>query len=137
MAVQRRRRLGGDGYSIRRSRQTLQASAPAKRIVSQNSGSQATPHQYSGRRRVQDQSTPSGVTATIRQPSGYSPNLNLIERLWGHLKRKALSDLFFRTASRLLVAIHRAVTALNNAGNDFLRILFSTHFAPCRITRTA
>lgn len=64
----------------------------------------------------------------------YSPNLNLIERLWGHLKRKALSNLFFGTAGRLLVAIHRAVAALNNPGNDFLRILFSTHFAACRTT---
>ena len=33
------------------SRQTLQTSAPANSAVSQNSGSHATPHQYSGRRR--------------------------------------------------------------------------------------
>lgn len=58
----------------------------------------------------------------------YSPNLNLIERLWGHLKRKALANCFLRTTGCMLVAIHRAVQALNSTTNEFLRILFADHY---------
>jgi len=54
----------------------------------------------------------------------YSPNLNLIERVWGHLKRSALANVFHGTPGRLAVAIHRAVEGLNDNKNQMLRILF-------------
>jgi len=55
----------------------------------------------------------------------YSPNLNLIERLWGYLKRSALANIFYGTVSRLLVAIARAVRAFNDRRYSLLRILFA------------
>ncbi len=60
----------------------------------------------------------------------YSPNLNLIERVWGHLKRSALANVFHGTVGRLVVAIARAVRALNDHKNTMLRILFEDHRKP-------
>ncbi len=57
----------------------------------------------------------------------YSPNLNLIERVWGHLKRSALANVFHGTVGRLVVAIARAVRAFNDRANDMMRILFAAH----------
>lgn len=57
----------------------------------------------------------------------YSPNLNLIERLWGYLKRSALANVFHGTVGRLMVAISRAVRAFNDRRNHLLRILFADH----------
>lgn len=57
----------------------------------------------------------------------YSPNLNLIERVWGHLKRAALANVFFRTPGRLLVAIHRAVSAFNRRSNWFSKVHFGKY----------
>lgn len=57
----------------------------------------------------------------------YSPNLNLIERLWGYLKRSALANVFHGTVGRLLVAIARAVRAFNDRRSSLLRILFAQH----------
>lgn len=62
---------------------------------------------------------------TILWMPKYSPNLNLIERLWGHLKRSALANVFYGTVSRLLVAIARAVRAFNDRRNSLLKILFA------------
>jgi transposase len=55
----------------------------------------------------------------------YSPNLNLIERLWGYLKRSALANIFYGKVTRLLVAVARAVRAFNDRRNSLLRILFA------------
>lgn len=57
----------------------------------------------------------------------YSPNLNLIERVWGHLKRAALSNVFFRTTGRLLVAVHRAVSAFNRRSDWFSKLNFGKY----------
>lgn len=57
----------------------------------------------------------------------YSPNLNLIERIWGHLKRAALSNVFFRTPGRLLVAVHRAIEAFNRRHQWFSKIHFGKY----------
>ena len=57
----------------------------------------------------------------------YSPNLNLIERVWGHLKRAALANVFFRTPARLLVAIHRAIAAFNCRRGWFSKIHFGKY----------
>jgi transposase len=43
----------------------------------------------------------------------YCPSLNLIERLWGHLKRTALANVLFVTIDDLVRAFRRGVTRVN------------------------
>lgn len=45
----------------------------------------------------------------------YAPELNLIERYWGHLKAKAIHNYYFKTVESLRDAIHQAATALNRS----------------------
>lgn len=43
----------------------------------------------------------------------YSPSLNLIERLWGHLKRTVLANVLFATLAELVVAFRKGVRRLS------------------------
>ncbi len=43
----------------------------------------------------------------------YCPSLNLIERLWGHLKRTVLANVLFQTIDDLVAAFRRGVARLN------------------------
>ena len=43
----------------------------------------------------------------------YCPSLNLIERLWGHLKRTILANVLFRTIEDLVTAFRNGVTRIN------------------------
>ena len=43
----------------------------------------------------------------------YCPSLNLIERLWGHLKRTVLANVLFQTIDDLVAAFHRGVGHIN------------------------
>ena len=43
-------------------------------------------------------------------PPPYSPELNLIEGLWGYLKRSALNNYFFGDIDSLEAAVHEAFT---------------------------
>jgi transposase len=43
----------------------------------------------------------------------YSPSLNLIERLWGHLKRTVLANVLFQTMDDLVAAFHKGVARIN------------------------
>ena len=43
----------------------------------------------------------------------YCPSLNLIERLWGHLKRTALANVLFVTIGDLVRAFRKGVTRVN------------------------
>jgi transposase len=43
----------------------------------------------------------------------YCPSLNLIERLWGHLKRTILANVLYSTLADLVSAFHQGVRALN------------------------
>jgi transposase len=43
----------------------------------------------------------------------YCPSLNLIERLWGHLKRTVLANVLFTTIDDLVIAFRRGVARLN------------------------
>jgi transposase len=43
----------------------------------------------------------------------YCPSLNLIERLWGHLKRTVLANVLFGTMEDLVKAFRRGVSRLN------------------------
>jgi transposase len=43
----------------------------------------------------------------------YCPSLNLIERLWGHLKRTAIANVLFVTIDDLVRAFRKGVTRVN------------------------
>jgi len=43
----------------------------------------------------------------------YCPSLNLIERLWGHLKRTVLANVLFSTMADLTAAFARGVNRIN------------------------
>lgn len=43
----------------------------------------------------------------------YCPSLNLIERLWGHLKRTAIANVLFETMADLVSSFQRSVRDLN------------------------
>jgi len=53
----------------------------------------------------------------------YCPNLNLIERLWGHLKRTVLANVLFRTMDDLVAAFRRGVGCINRHRNH-MRFMF-------------
>ena len=44
----------------------------------------------------------------------YCPSLNLIERLWGHLKRTVLANVLFTTMEDLVAAFRRVVVRVNS-----------------------
>jgi transposase len=47
----------------------------------------------------------------------YCPSLNLIERLWGHLKRTVLANVLFATLDDLVQAFRRGVARINGHRN--------------------
>jgi len=47
----------------------------------------------------------------------YCPSLNLIERLWGHLKRTVLANVLFETMNDLVAAFCRGVSRVNGQRN--------------------
>ena len=47
----------------------------------------------------------------------YCPDLNLIERLWGHLKRTVIANVLFSTIHDLVIAFQRGVRAVNAKRN--------------------
>jgi len=53
---------------------------------------------------------------TIIWNAAYTPELNLIERYWGHLKAKAINNYYFGTVEELEVAICDAVHDFNRSG---------------------
>ena len=63
---------------------------------------------------------------TVIWNATYAPNLNLIERFWGHLKRSAIHNYYFQTVTNLEKAILRAVRALNRNKNHPLRLRLQT-----------
>lgn len=63
---------------------------------------------------------------TIIWNATYAPNLNLIERFWGHLKRSAIHNYYFETVENLEKAIMKAVHAMNQQENHPLRLHLQT-----------
>lgn len=63
---------------------------------------------------------------TVIWNATYSPNLNLIERFWGHLKRSAIHNYYFETVENLEKAIMRAVQAINRSKKHPLRLQLQT-----------
>ena len=49
----------------------------------------------------------------------YCPSLNLIERLWGHLKRTCLANVLFVTIDDLVAAFRKGVAASTDAGSGW------------------
>jgi transposase len=43
----------------------------------------------------------------------YSPELNLIEGLWGWLKSRVINNAFYPTLSRVRIAVQRFITHIN------------------------
>ncbi len=54
---------------------------------------------------------------TVIWNAPYTPELNLIERYWGHLKAKALNNHLFSSLDELKAAIRDAVTRMNRSEN--------------------
>lgn len=63
---------------------------------------------------------------TVIGNATYAPNLNLIERFWGHLKRSAIHNYYFGTVENLENAIMDAVTRRNRNKNHPLRLHLKT-----------
>lgn len=58
--------------------------------------------------------------------AAYTPNLNLIERFWGHLKRSAIHNYYFETVPNLETAILRAINTINRSKRHPFRLQLST-----------
>jgi transposase len=56
----------------------------------------------------------------------YSPELNLIEGLWGYLKRSALNNYFWGDVDKLEAAIHRAFKELQKHPETALSLAYDT-----------
>jgi transposase len=56
----------------------------------------------------------------------YTPELNLIERVWGHVKRSAASNYFFGTIRRLTNAVSHALSHLNRSKERLFNLVFRT-----------
>jgi putative transposase len=56
----------------------------------------------------------------------YSPELNLIEGLWGYLKRSALNNYFFGSVSSMEKAIHETFAALQQQPEKALSLAYRT-----------
>lgn len=63
---------------------------------------------------------------TVIWNATYAPNLNLIERFWGHLKRSAIHNYYFETVENLEKAIMQAVRAINRNKKHPLRLQLQT-----------
>jgi transposase len=58
--------------------------------------------------------------------AAYTPNLNLIERFWGHLKRSAIHNYYFQTVENLEEAIMRAIHNVNRRLDHPFRLHLKT-----------
>lgn len=56
----------------------------------------------------------------------YAPNLNLIDRFWGHLKRSAIHNYYFQTVENLEDAILRAIHSINRQLDHPFRLHLKT-----------
>lgn len=54
----------------------------------------------------------------------YTPELNRIERYWGHLKAKAIHNYYFGTLDNLKTAIREAIHALNRSRELKMTVAF-------------
>jgi len=59
----------------------------------------------------------------------YTPELNRIERYWGHLKAKAIHNYFFGTLENLKVAIREAIAVFNRSKSLNLKCLVDMSYS--------
>lgn len=57
----------------------------------------------------------------------YSPSLNLIERLWGHLKRTVLANVLYHTLDDLIAAFRLGVARINGRRDQMGFMFNHTH----------
>ena len=69
-----------------------------------------------------------GVTFDLKHLPAYSPNLNLIERLWRFLKREALYGRYHATFADFRVAIEDTIAQLPTKHKDNLASLMTLDF---------
>jgi putative transposase len=58
--------------------------------------------------------------------AAYTPNLNLIERFWGHLKSSAIHNHYFETVDNLEDAILHAIDSINQSVEHPFRLKLNT-----------
>jgi transposase len=63
----------------------------------------------------------------------YAPELNLIERVWKHLKQVGLNNFFFETLTALETATHQVLDTMN-LKKLTMRITFQKHNDLCTVT---
>ena len=54
----------------------------------------------------------------------YSPDLNLIERLWGHMKRRHIANVLYSSQFELYRAVARILSELNQRRGSALDVVF-------------
>ena len=59
---------------------------------------------------------------------GYSPNLNLIERLWKFIKKDCLNGRYYPTHQQFQQAILDSLAAINTRHQDALKTTLTLHF---------
>lgn len=59
----------------------------------------------------------------------YSPTLNLIERLWGHLKRTVLANVMYKELKDLLNAFQRGIAEINGQRSKMDFIYFRDSYS--------
>ena len=58
----------------------------------------------------------------------YSPNLNLIERLWKYVKKDCLNSKYYETFANFQAAITDCLARINNEGKRDMKSLISRNF---------
>jgi transposase len=58
----------------------------------------------------------------------YSPNLNLIERLWGHVKRESLYCRYYETFAEFTKAIEDCLERVNGVDKNRIASLLTLKF---------
>lgn len=56
----------------------------------------------------------------------YSPDLNLIERLWGHMKRRCIANVLYSSEFELYQAVDTVLRSINKRRGSALEIVFKT-----------
>jgi hypothetical protein len=59
---------------------------------------------------------------------GYSPNLNLIERLWRFLRKESLDSTYYEDFTQFTAAIDRCLDGLPTVHNDKMETLLTHKF---------
>lgn len=64
--------------------------------------------------------------------AAYAPELNVIERYWGHLKSKAINNYYFGTVDNLKAAIREAIMYLNRSRDRRVTVNFDMLQSFCK-----